>query len=73
MLRMLLVCSHIDMERCSVLTMMAALDPIAKFEIVEKDGAVYIKGEEKEITSGMSLLNIPCKPQGQEKVLVIGG
>lgn len=50
-----------------------ALDPIAKFEILEKDGAVYIKGEESTIKANRQTLNIKCSAQGNEKVLVIGG
>lgn len=50
-----------------------ALDPIAKFDIIERDGAVYILGEEETIKSSRKTLNIKCQAQGNEKVLVIGG
>ena len=50
-----------------------ALDPLAKFEITEKGGAVYIKGEESTIKSSRRQPNVKCSVQGQEKVLVIGG
>ncbi|KAF1985590.1 hypothetical protein K402DRAFT_334245 [Aulographum hederae CBS 113979] len=50
-----------------------ALDPLAKFEVVEKDGAVYIKGDEATIKGGRNL-NIKCAAaKGDEKVIVIGG
>ena len=50
-----------------------ALDPLAKFEIVEKSDGVYIKGDEEAIKNSRRYLNIKCTPSSQEKVLVIGG
>ena len=50
-----------------------ALDPLAKFDILEKDGAVYIKGEEETIKANRRMPNVKCKSQGKEKVVVIGG
>ncbi|KAL9088025.1 MAG: hypothetical protein Q9165_006366 [Trypethelium subeluteriae] len=50
-----------------------ALDPLAKFEIIQKNGGVYIKGDKEGITSSRRSLNLRCQAQGQEKVLVIGG
>ena len=50
-----------------------ALDPLAKFEIVEKDGGVYIKGDEKTIQASRRQINTQCTAQGQEKVVVVGG
>jgi len=50
-----------------------ALDAIPKFDVFEKDGAVYIKGEEDLIKSSKKTLDLSCKTQGAEKVLVIGG
>ncbi|CAF9930757.1 MAG: hypothetical protein ALECFALPRED_004719 [Alectoria fallacina] len=50
-----------------------ALDPLAKFDIVEKDGGVYIKGEESTIKASRRAVNTKCKAQGQEKVVVVGG
>lgn len=50
-----------------------ALDPLAKFEIIEKDGAVYIKGDEETIKSSKRTLDIKCSASGEEKVLVVGG
>ena len=49
-----------------------ALDPLAKFEVVEKDGGVYIKGDESTIKSGRHTLNIKCKPKGEDRIVVIG-
>lgn len=50
-----------------------ALDPLAKFEIVEKNGAVFIKGEESVIKASRRKPNVKCQSQGPEEVLVIGG
>lgn len=50
-----------------------ALDPIGKFEILEKDGAVFVKGEEAHIKQSRRQLNISCKAAGEEKIVVIGG
>jgi len=50
-----------------------ALDPLAKFEIIEKSGAVYIKGDESTIKSSRRQPNVKCSAQGPEKVLIIGG
>ena len=50
-----------------------ALDPLAKFEVSEKDGAVFIKGEEETIKASRRMPNVKCKAQGKDKVVVIGG
>lgn len=50
-----------------------ALDPLAKFEIVEKSGAVYIKGEESIIKASRRQPNVKCQAKGPEEVLIIGG
>ena len=50
-----------------------ALDPLAKFEIVEKSDGVYIKGEESTIKASRRAANTKCSVQGQEKVVVVGG
>lgn len=50
-----------------------ALDPLAKFEIVEKDGAVFIKGDQNTIKAGRRSANISCSAKGQEKVVIVGG
>ena len=50
-----------------------ALDPIAKFEVMEKSGGVYIKGEESVIKANRRQPNTKCSAQGQEKVVVVGG
>lgn len=50
-----------------------ALDPIAKFDIVEKDGGVFIKGEEATIKSNRGSANLKCSASGEEKVVIIGG
>lgn len=50
-----------------------ALDPLAKFEILEKSDGVYIKGEESTIKASRRQVNTKCSVQGQEKVVVVGG
>ena len=49
-----------------------ALDPLAKFKVVQKDGGVYITGEEKTIKAGRRGLSIKCSSKGQDKVVIIG-
>jgi NADPH-dependent 2,4-dienoyl-CoA reductase/sulfur reductase-like enzyme/nitrite reductase/ring-hydroxylating ferredoxin subunit len=43
-----------------------------KFDVVEKDGAVYIKGKEADIKGGKRTVNIKTTPQSDEKVVIIG-
>lgn len=52
-----------------------ALDPIPVFKVTERDGAVYISGEETAIKSGRRKPNIKCRAQGgsEDKVLIVGG
>jgi len=50
-----------------------ALDPIAKFEVIQKDGGVYIKGEESTIKANRRNLSIKCSPKSQEHVVIVGG
>lgn len=49
------------------------LDPLAKFEISEKDGAVYIKGEASEVKNARKTLSLKCAAKGNNKVLIVGG
>ena len=44
-----------------------------KFDVVEKDGGVYIKGKEADIKGGKRTVNIKTSPKGQEKVIIVGG
>lgn len=50
-----------------------ALDPLVKFQVVEKNGAVFIKGDQSMIKSGRKSPNIQCSAKGQEKVVIVGG
>ena len=50
-----------------------ALDALAKFDLVEKDGAVYIKGDEQTIKASRRSPNTKCSVQSKEKVVVVGG
>jgi NADPH-dependent 2,4-dienoyl-CoA reductase/sulfur reductase-like enzyme len=49
------------------------LDPLAKFKVVQKDGGVYIEGEESVIKAGRRKLNIKCSAKSQDSVVVVGG
>ncbi|KAK9351848.1 hypothetical protein V1523DRAFT_415649 [Lipomyces doorenjongii] len=44
-----------------------------KFEVYEKDGAVYIRAEPAAIKGGRRDTNVQCAVEGPEKVVVIGG
>ncbi|KAF2743018.1 hypothetical protein M011DRAFT_481150 [Sporormia fimetaria CBS 119925] len=50
-----------------------AIDPISKYELIERDGAVYIKTDEETIKTNKRPLNLKCSAVSDEKVLVIGG
>lgn len=50
-----------------------ALDPLAKFEVVERDGAVWVKGEEAVIKASRRSLEHKCRPEGKEGVVIVGG
>ena len=50
-----------------------ALDPLAKFEVIQKDGGVYIKADESVVKASRRTLNFKCTPKGQEHVVVVGG
>lgn len=44
-----------------------------KYEVYEKDGAVYIRGDQAAILAGQRNPNIQCAVAAPEKVVVIGG
>ena len=50
-----------------------ALDPLAKFDIIEKSEGVYIKGEEATIKASRRSANHKCSASGPESVVVVGG
>lgn len=54
-----------------------ALDALAAFEVIERDGAIYVKGEEAVIKSGRRKPNIRCRggvsTSNADKVVVVGG
>lgn len=50
-----------------------ALDAISKYEVFEKDGAVYIKTDEDTLKANRRVLNIKCSSVSDDHVLVIGG
>lgn len=49
------------------------MDPLAKYEILEKNGAVYIKGDESVIKANRRKLSIKCSAKGNDKVVIVGG
>ena len=50
-----------------------APDNLATFEVLEKNGGVYIKGEESDIKNGRRSPDVKCSSTGGEKVVVVGG
>ncbi|KAH8728325.1 hypothetical protein GQ44DRAFT_609214 [Phaeosphaeriaceae sp. PMI808] len=50
-----------------------ALDPLSKYEVFERDGAVYVKTDEDTLKANRRHLNLKCSSVSEEKVLVIGG
>jgi len=53
-----------------------ALDSLTAFKIVEKDGAVYVQGEEAAIKAGRRKPNIKCRVSSTseaDKVVIVGG
>lgn len=50
-----------------------APNALNKFEIVEKNGAVYVKGEESAIKSGQRDPAMKCSAADSEKIVVVGG
>ena len=43
-----------------------------KFDVLEKDGGVYIKGKEADIKGGRKV-DIATTPSSQDKLVIIGG
>lgn len=50
-----------------------APDALNKFDVLEKNGGVYITGEESAIKGGRRIPNVQCKSLGEDKVVVVGG
>jgi len=50
-----------------------APDHLNKFDVFERDGAVYIKGAEADVKSGRRKPVFKVKSSGQEKVVIVGG
>ena len=50
-----------------------APDHLNKFDVTEKNGGVFIKGEEQAIKSGRRIPNIKCNSSGNDKVVIVGG
>lgn len=43
------------------------------FDVIEKDGGVYVKGKEADIKAGKRTVNIKTKPSSQDRVVIVGG
>lgn len=50
-----------------------APDRLATFEVTEKNGGVYIKGDESDLKNGRKSTNVKCSSTGGDKVVVVGG
>lgn len=50
-----------------------APDPLARFEMSERDGGVWIRGEEAVVKSGRRAPGVSCKAVGEERVVIVGG
>jgi len=51
-----------------------ALDPLARYEIEERDGKVFVRGDEKVLKANFpNALSVACKTTGGEKIIVVGG
>lgn len=50
-----------------------APDHLHKFDVFEKDGAVYVKGSESNIKAGRRKPAFKVKSAGDEKVVIVGG
>ncbi|KAF1914336.1 rubredoxin-NAD(+) reductase [Ampelomyces quisqualis] len=50
-----------------------ALDPLSKYEVFERDGAVYVKTDEDTLKANRRFLNLKCSSVSDDQVLVIGG
>jgi len=50
-----------------------ALDPLSKYEVFERDGAVYVKTDEDTLKANRRFLNLKCSSVSDDKVVVIGG
>lgn len=50
-----------------------AIDPLSRFPLFEKDGSIYIKGEEERIKSSRGVGDIQCAVESEEKVVIVGG
>lgn len=49
-----------------------ALDPLHKFAVEERDGAVYIKAQQEQIKQNKRPLSIKVAAKGTDRVLIIG-
>ena len=50
-----------------------APNALNKFGVVEKNGAVYVQGDEKDIRAGQRNPVVKCSASQPEKVVVVGG
>jgi hypothetical protein len=51
-----------------------ALNALAKYPVVEKDGGVFITADEDQLkTNFPNTLSLKCQAQGTEKIVVVGG
>jgi hypothetical protein len=50
-----------------------ALDPLTAFHVEERDGAIYVRGDEATLKAGKRIPNISVTARSGERVIVVGG
>jgi hypothetical protein len=51
-----------------------ALDALTYYGLEEKNGGVYVTGEEKELKDNFpQTLSLKCEAHGEEKLVIVGG
>jgi len=49
-----------------------ALDPLHRFDVIIKDGGVFVKGQESQIKEGRRTLKFKTQAKGPDKVVILG-
>ena len=50
-----------------------ALDPLSKYRVFERDGSVFLEGDEATIKANRRIADHKCPASSQDGVLVVGG
>lgn len=68
------LCCVLRVDECLLCIDAPALDGLAKYDLSEKDGKVFVKGDERVMKANFpDKLGISCSAKGEEKILVVGG